>query len=55
MRFLLWLLIGLIVGHLAFVPVTTQSPALAFGIDSVSGLVVPIQTDGANALKVTGK
>ena len=52
---LLWVGVGFIVGWFFVVPVEGQLAQLAFGQDSVSTNPSVIQTDGSNALKVTGK
>ena len=53
-----WFLAGLLIGFLwrvAAVSVGAQNPGLLFGSDSSTGAASVIQTDGSNALKVTGK
>jgi len=54
MRPFWWFAVGVVIGRLLLVPILADN-FLANGRDSVSGLPVPIQTDGANALKVTGQ
>lgn len=54
-RILIGIIAGLLVGFVMHDTADAQGPAQIWGVDSSSGLPVPIQTDGSNALKILGK